>query len=141
MKPPIEVIKVGYWLTEARTTLQGAEGPYDGNSVAWGFAYLTSAVAAIEPAKKALESKLENRQTTVSAGLRLIRSACRDLASVVGQPSVNSMLVDEIADAIGEGHYELSRAIRRLGFDPVTNEDFDALRAPEDKLPGGGGGR
>ena len=140
-KPPAEVVLVGYWLTEARTALRLAQGPYDGNAIAWGFAYLTSAVAAIEPAREALEAQLENRQTIVSDGEQEILDACQALAGVVGSAYPDLMEVKRISAQIGKGHFKFARAMGRLGFDPITNEDFDALRAPEEKLPGGGGGR
>lgn len=139
---PDNVIEVGYWLTEARTALQGTEGPYGGDSVAWAFAYLTSAVSSVPAAREALNEKLANRQMWPSEGLLDVTNACRSLAKLVGTYPINPMDLDAVEHTIGSAHQKLARMLSRMGYEPITDADFERLVDDEDRnLPGGGGGR
>ncbi len=135
-KAPEPVIIVGYWLTEARTTLQAAQSAYGSDYVVQGLAYLTSAYAAVPAARAALADKLENRQMWPSDGLADIMEACIALAKL---PS-DTMELSLIEHMIGRGHQKLAVMLHRMGFEPITNADFQALR-DEHGFPGGGGGR
>ena len=143
-KPPEEVILVGYWLTEARTTLQGAyegkEPPYNGDPVAYAFAYLTSAVAAVPAARESLSDELKNNGMSPSNGLYDIRRACQQLQALAGAQNRNDMEVQEVSDLIGRGHEKLARMLSRMGFAQITDADFARLRKELD-LAGGGGSR
>ena len=137
---PEEVMIVGYFLTEARTALAGETSPYDGNALAYGYAYLTSAVNAVPAARASLSRELESRQMWPSNGLHDLDVACIEIQRLIGEEYVAPMRQRAVANLIGRGHQKLAEMMFKLGFNPITNADFKKLRRKLD-LPGGGGGR
>lgn len=139
-KAPVEVIKVGYFLTEARTALSGETTPYDGSGLAYGYAYLTTAVNSVDAARTALARDLKNRQMLPSAGLYDIDQACAQVQELIGQDYVAPMRQRAVANLIGRGHQKLARMLSVLGYEPITDDDF-RKHARAQGWPGGGGGR
>lgn len=137
---PKEVMIVGYFLTEARTALSGETEPYNGSALAYGYAYLTSAVNAVPAARAALAEDLKNRQMWPSDGLHDLDVACIELQRLIGEEYVAPMRQRAVSNLIGRGHQKLARMLARLGFLPITDDDFRKL-ADTENLPGGGGGR
>ncbi len=137
---PDDVIIVGYYLTEARHAFAGSTDPYNGNRVAYGYAYLTSAMERVEDARAALADDLENRSMWPADGLYDLDQACNMAREIVGLEIILEIHSRPVANLIGRGHLKLAKMLSRLRYKPITDADFERVR-DEYNLPGGGGGR
>lgn len=139
-RAPEEVMIVGYFATEARHAFADTTEPYGGDTIAYGYAYLTSAVNAVPAARLSLERDLKNRGMWPSDGLYDLDVSCEMAKQLAGQEYVSPMARRKVSNLIGRGHQKLARMMARLGYAEITDEDFTKLRRTHN-LPGGGGGR
>ena len=140
-KAPDEVMIVGYFLKESREALRTKTENYGGNYVARAFWYLTESVERLPAALDALrnDSPVRFQEMLPSKGMFHITRACQRLASYIGNGG-DSMVLANIEYEIGSGHIELSKMMRHLRFQTITDEDLADIKDRYD-LPGGGGGR
>jgi len=120
LEPPVAAIKAGYNMMKAREAID--EGNY-------GMGYVTTAIHCVREAIPQIveETGLEYHQP--AKGLKLLYESAEALA----YPMTNVYGILAAGQRIGEAHNYFSRMMRRQGYRPITNADFEAL--------GSGGGR
>jgi hypothetical protein len=129
-EPPVEAIKGGYWITQARLLLRGHD-KYKDTSLEHAYFFMADGLRYIEKAIDIVAKDTDMFMMEPGQGMHLLYSAAEELQDVKG--AMPFLKRRRILWTIAAGHDQLRILIKHLGYRTITNEDF--------KQYGSGGGR
>jgi hypothetical protein len=131
--PPIEAIKGGYWITQARRLLRG-DDKYKDTPDDHAEHFLLDGIRYIEKAIEIIHADERMFMMQPGPGMKILYEVADELHEK-GREPMGFMTKRRLSWSIAAGHDELRKVLKEIGYRTITNEDFNDL--PD----GAGGGR